>query len=559
MYQALYRKYRPKQFNEVVGQESVIKILKNTIKTGHIGHAYLFSGPRGTGKTTIAKIFARAVNCNNPQEGELCNTCENCQLSSSKECLDIIEIDAASNNGVDEIRELRNKVNILPSELKYKVYIIDEVHMLSIGAFNALLKTLEEPPHHVIFILATTDPQKIPPTIISRCQCFQFKKMTPIETQNHLKKIALQESILIDDDVLEEIAKSSDGGMRDAIGVLDKISAANSSKITINDFLELNGQEKTIEIEDFLNKIFQKQQKEVLEKISQFYQDGKDLIQITKQTMKVLRDALVNYYLGKQDLPYEEQEAIDFINLLNEKIIDLKKADDIKISLEIMILHFMEKYSESKKIISREIISPPVTVNKLEELSQKKESKPKEIPKELQPEEKKVRQEESKEWKNLMTIRSRNTLIDAKKTELLKEQENWKKIEEFTFDRKFGYLACELLDGTPRASNDTTIIISFPYESMLEKGLSHLEELKEFYQKHTQSSKKFSFLLEEDWNNLKKEYITKIKEGSNFKLEEEPIIKQKENTQQEENQESKEEKMIRDAISLFGEDVVEIK
>ena len=178
MYQALYRKYRPIDFDSVIGQNSIVKTLKNSIKNNTFSHAYMFFGPRGTGKTTVSKIFARNVNCLDSKDGSACGKCSNCKASFEKDCVDIIEIDAASNNGVDEIRELKSKISLVPAELKYKVYIIDEVHMLSIGAFNALLKTLEEPPEHVIFILATTDPQKVPDTIISRCQCFSFKKMS---------------------------------------------------------------------------------------------------------------------------------------------------------------------------------------------------------------------------------------------------------------------------------------------------------------------------------------------------------------------------------------------
>ena len=216
-YLALYRKYRPIKFNDIYGQEEIVTVLKNAIMRNKVSHAYLFSGPRGTGKTTIAKIIARLVNCENPIDGDACGKCYSCLnfLNSS----DIVEIDAASNNGVDEIRELRDKINLVPTSSKYKVYIIDEVHMLTNQAFNALLKTLEEPPSHVIFILATTEPHKIPLTIASRCQKFRFSKISDDKIVDRLKEISKNENISISDDALFEIARISDGGMRDAINM----------------------------------------------------------------------------------------------------------------------------------------------------------------------------------------------------------------------------------------------------------------------------------------------------------------------------------------------------
>ena len=238
-YLALYRKYRPVDFNNVYGQEEVVTVLKNAIVTGKISHAYLFCGPRGTGKTTIAKIVARLVNCDNLIDGNPCGKCYNClnYLNSN----DIVEIDAASNNGVDEIRELRDKVNLVPSNAKYKVYIIDEVHMLTMQAFNALLKTLEEPPSHVIFILATTEPHKIPLTISSRCQKFRFSKISDDKIFDRLKDICYCENISTDDDTLYEIARLSDGGMRDAINILDQLVAYSNGNITIDDVYKVNG------------------------------------------------------------------------------------------------------------------------------------------------------------------------------------------------------------------------------------------------------------------------------------------------------------------------------
>ena len=241
MYQALYRKYRPQTLDDVVGQDVIIKILSNSVINNKISHAYLFCGPRGTGKTSIAKIMAKIVNCEHLNGITPCDKCDSCNEFNNKNNTDIIEIDAASNNGVDEIRELKNKINLVPTIGKYKVYIIDEVHMLTIGAFNALLKTLEEPPSHALFILATTEPHKIPITILSRCQRLDFKKISTDSIKNRLKQICNEENIKIEENALEQIANLCDGGMRDSISMLDKLVAYTNNDIKFDDVNEING------------------------------------------------------------------------------------------------------------------------------------------------------------------------------------------------------------------------------------------------------------------------------------------------------------------------------
>ena len=546
MYQALYRKYRPKKFEDVVSQTTIIQTLENSIKTSHIGHAYLFSGPRGTGKTTAAKIFARAVNCLNYKD-DLCNECKNCIYSGQKECMDIIEIDAASNNGVDEIRELRNKVKILPSELKYKVYIIDEVHMLSIGAFNALLKTLEEPPEHVIFILATTDPQKIPNTIISRCQTFQFKKISPNDIKQMLEKIASNEKIEIEDEVLTSIASVSDGGLRDAIGLLDKLSSYKLGKITYNDFLTINGQIIENELLEFENSILTHKNNVMLEKIENYYNDGKDLVQILKQLIYHLKDILINYYIKNENLEYSEKEIVELVSLLNEKISDIKKSDDIKVYVEILLLHFINQNKTFEKNISREIISEKNS--KIIDTASDSDSKP---AKEIIPINNSDNNINYKHLKEIMLIRAKNTLAEATKNNLNIEINTWKKINDYTFDVNNGYLACELLDGTPRASSNKSLIISYEHSSTLKRMSNHFQKLTTFYSEISNSNKKISFIEDSDWENLKKEYIILLKSGKKMEIIDEPTEEPKKG-----KTESSSESFLR-AKELFG-DLVEIR
>lgn len=357
-YQALYRKYRPTKFSDVVDQENILKIITNSLKENKVSHAYLFSGPRGTGKTTIAKLLAKTVNCLNLKDDfSICHECENC-LDIENNSSDIIEIDAASNNGVDEIRELKSKINLVPSKLKYKVYIIDEVHMLSTSAFNALLKTLEEPPSHVIFILATTEFYKVPATIVSRCQCLTFKRISKEGLIKRIKEVANLENIKITDEAVEEIAIYSEGGMRDALGMLDKLASYSLKEITLDDFLSINGLISNNDLNTFIDKIISKDNEQVLEQINAYEDLGIDYAKIVEKVLERLRDLLVEHYVKKND-KYDPKVLYDLVFVFNDIYNYLKDSINKKIIVEVKLLDYMNKIDKpnnSEPFISREII-----------------------------------------------------------------------------------------------------------------------------------------------------------------------------------------------------------
>lgn len=294
-YQALYRKYRPSNFDEVVGQTHIIQTLKNTIVQNRIAHAYLFCGPRGTGKTSIAKIFAKTLNCTNSQDAP-CGICENCKMAANGSHPDIIEIDAASNNGVDEVRNLIDKVKYAPMQGKYKIYIIDEVHMMTSGAFNALLKTIEEPPAHVIFIFATTEPNKVLPTIISRCQRFDFNKVSVNDIKYRLSVVCKNEGIEIDQDGLTLIAQLADGGMRDALSILDQCVAYCTSHIDVNDIRKIYGVITSEDIGQLFSSVYKKDVDSFIKDIQKYSDMGMDIKRLTADFIHMLKDSLILDY-----------------------------------------------------------------------------------------------------------------------------------------------------------------------------------------------------------------------------------------------------------------------
>lgn len=567
MYHALYRKYRPTDFDSVVGQEAIVQTLKNSIINGKFSHAYLFYGPRGTGKTTISKIFARNVNCLYSKDGLACRKCSACNFSFSKDCVDIIEIDAASNNGVDEIRDLKDKINLVPSELRYKVYIIDEVHMLSLGAFNALLKTLEEPPEHVIFILATTDFQKVPTTIVSRCQCFSFNRISKEAIISKLEYVCEKENINIEIEVLNKIALLSDGGLRDALGSLDKLLSYSNDKITLDTFNELNGIVSDDEIIKFLKAIFDGNIVDVLEELNKFNNRGKNLIQILVQCIDILRNSIVDYYISKKVSSFSLEKSQIFINLLNEKMFDIKRSNNVKVYVEIFILKFINDYILSSNLPQNKAIQfidsqkeiKKVVEEPKNEIKQKKnfenireiETKSFDISNNLS-KPVIVNKENIRIIKNIteiMKIRVNNTFVSANKNLLKDEMIKFDSLRDYSFDQNYGYIVCNILDGKLRLVGEDSLVISYEYDSNVKNNLNIIEKINKIYNNLTKSNKKIAIISDEYWEKVKNEYMVNLKNNKKYEFIDEPEVI---------FEEIKNDDIISNsAIDLFG-DIVEV-
>ena len=537
MYQALYRKYRPTTFDDVVGQEVVVKTILNALKNNKLSHAYIFSGPRGTGKTSIAKILAKAVKCE-LGNGEICNKCVSCTQINNKQSTDIIEIDAASNNGVDEIREIRNKVNNVPSIGKYKIYIIDEVHMLTTGAFNALLKTLEEPPAHAIFVLATTEVHKIPETVLSRCQKFDFKKINNKQMIERIKLICTKEKIDISDDVISEIVNLSDGGLRNSISLLDQVNAYCNGKITIDDVHEINGTINYRYILDFIDDIINGDVKNILTKIELFSSGGKSIVKIAEELLLYLRNILI-YKIDKKlvennDL-YKKYEELDnfvimnIINELNSNINNLKNSGDPRLSLELILIKIAsatlgnplkikenEEFSKNEEKVEKEknevqnneenVLCTQTSLNVCED--QICENEEEDVQK-YDVEEKNVVVEDTEQMskdeliKKIQDIRINNTLSRFDKRTLLDYRNRMLEINNYRNDPIYQTIVDLIVDRTLKAMSDEYMVFESQDNYSVNCFIRELDKIEELIELVFGKKFKVVTVSSSEWNEIK--------------------------------------------------------
>lgn len=565
-YLALYRKYRPSVLDEMVGQSEIRKIIASSINNGTVSHAYLFSGPRGTGKTTTAKIMAKMVNCEHLCGDSPCNECPSCLSVASGS--DIIEIDAASNNGVDEIRDLREKANLVPSVCKYKVYIIDEVHMLTTQAFNALLKTLEEPPKHVIFILATTEYYKIPLTITSRCQKFQFNKIDNDDIVKRLREIADLEKIEITDDALYEIAKISDGGMRDSINFLDQLRSFTKGNITLSDVYEVCGNVSLEEIYKLLSNIKEGKLEDITMFLETLNNNGKNYGKFLEDVMMFLKDLILykknvsskliktdNNYLEKLNNLYSLKDIFYVIDVINSLVDKIKFVSRQSVVVITNFLLMANKFTSSDE---EEIVKITKT-NKKEDnfdLAFSFTSNTENKEEDVQVNEQSV-DTTNNIVKNEICIKNKDIIINnafalADKKLKLSLQEKWNNVSDYLTDKYYSPVIGKWTDVKLEVVGGSYVIFTVMYESLIDGIYSNERLSNDFVNNILGEKYNYVVITNDEWNKYREEYINNIKSGKKYELKQ--LI--------EENIEKNDEKeptIVDKLFELVGEENVEFK
>ena len=564
-YQALYRMFRPQSFNDVVGQEHVTKTLRNAISKGKQSHAYIFSGPRGTGKTSIAKVFAKAINCLNPHDGEPCNECAICKGITQGTNGDVIEIDAASNNGVDEIRNIRDKVKYAPSESKYKVYIIDEVHMLTTGAFNALLKTLEEPPAHAIFILATTEPHKIPPTIISRAQRFDFKAISTEQIVERLRFVAQEQSLDYEEAALEFIAKASEGGMRDALSIMDQAIAFGDEHLTLQDVLDVTGSVDEASLNELFNDIVNGNVKEAFSRYHHFVSEGKEVNRLINDMIYFVRDTIMNKTINEQTsydalTQFDLETLYHMIDIINDTLVSIRFSVNQNVHFEVLLVKLAEMVKTNPTKVENVATTPVATEPNNEVLLQRMEQLENEL-KTLKAQG--ISQSNKKHTQTNTHSRSKRqskaafsmthiakVLDEANKEDIQLLKEHWQEVIDYAKSNDKKSLVSLLQNSIPVAASRKRVLIQFDEEihcEIVNKDEEKRKNIENVVCNIIDKNVEVVGVPSDQWMRVRSEYINHRKQNDHHSSE-----STKDNTKEETSD------IAQKARDLFGEDTVNI-
>ncbi|HZG73204.1 MAG TPA: DNA polymerase III subunit gamma/tau [Chondromyces sp.] len=562
-YQALYRVWRPQKFSDVVGQEHVTQTLQNALLQEKISHAYLFSGPRGTGKTSAAKILAKAVNCEKAPTAEPCNECDTCKGITDGSITGVIEFDAASNSRVEEIREVLERVKISPGDIEYKVYIIDEVHMLSISAFNALLKTLEEPPKHVIFILATTEPHKIPLTIISRCQRFDFKRITAQSIVKRMEYILAENGAKYEENVLPIIARAAEGGMRDALSLLDQAVSYSREQITVEDALTVTGAVGQEMLNRLARAIYERDIAEALSTLEQLLMQGKDPVRFTEDFILYFRDLLLyktapnleesmeramldeTFTQLAEEIPFSQ--LYEFIDILNKTQQEMKFTNHARIYLEVSLVKMCQ--SEAVPTINN---SPQVEelvrkINSLESELQALKSRAPQADEETEARGATAkRTSRSSKGYKAPVKKIERILSDATKQDIQLIKSRWGEMIEYLNQRQMRSQSALLNDAEPVASSSDAFVLKFKYEIHCQMAMENqrfVDAISSVLHELVGVAYQPVGIPEDQWLEIRESFIRNQKnEGA-----------------QQGQEEIQEEPIISEAIKLVGEELIEIK